>query len=387
MDIAIRGSLFSRTISEIDVRASITAQREKDVVSLWGKIADWFLGTKREAAKVALFRLAHADTLAQQLSSFSELKQYVAPARQDSLTWQISDNDPPVFRIGDFDIPCHAATENTMANLPAFDLEDRSRLLCSMRYDGQNVVSEYHHFAAGTLSLPESDRNADAVLAAQERFLNLTPSLLHALKLIGLDKNDVKGDFARDTSRAVERMVLQMAGDKDTAARAARNAENLSIFASNTNAMRTFNAPDTSISHSEAAQTRLELALFDNPLDAMRAIRLNALNLNKHVSTCDAALELLADHLKAGRLREANAAYTVFADQYPRYASYVADRVPALVLHHIWMGYLDHLGGPRLTNWQTRNPTWEDDGVQALFVGKLDTWAARALNAIRATAA
>ncbi|SUA92826.1 Uncharacterised protein [Pandoraea pulmonicola] len=272
-----------------------------------------------------------------------------------------------------------------MANLPPFDFEDRSRLLCSMRYDGQNVVSEYHHFAEGTLSLPESDRNADAVLAAQERFLNLTPCLIRALKLIGLDQNDVRGDFARDISRTVEHTVFQMAGDKDTAARAARNAENLSIFASNV--MRKANAPDTPISHSEAAQPGgLVLALIDNPLDAMRAIRLNALNSNKHVSTCGAALELLADRLKAGQLREANLAYTAFAEQYPRYAGYVANRVPALVLHHNWIGYLDNLGGPRLTNWQTRNPTWEDDGVQALFVGKLDTWAARALNSIRATA-
>ncbi|VVE24058.1 hypothetical protein PHO31112_03285 [Pandoraea horticolens] len=388
------------------------------MVSLWGKIADWVLGTKVEAAKVALFRLAHADTLAQQLSSFSELKQYVAPARQDSLTWQISDSDSPVFRIGDFDIPCHAATENTMANLPPFDLDDRCRLLCSMHYDGQNVVSEYHHFAAETLSLPESERNADAVLAAQERFVSLTPSLLRSLKLIGLDQNDVQGDFGRDISQTVERMVSQMTGDEDTAVRAARNAENLSIFASNI--MREVNAPDTSISRSDAAQTHgREPVPAGNSLAALRLraeysresmprsdatldllthlfkagnvladIQLRAKNSREGMSLSDATLEMIADLFKAGELREANFVYTVFADRYPGNARRVASVVPAKVLHHYWAGHLDYdyLGGKRVTTWQTQNPKWADDGVEALLAGTLDTWAERALAEIHRTA-
>ncbi|VVE23583.1 hypothetical protein PHO31112_03260 [Pandoraea horticolens] len=356
------------------------------MVSLWGKIADWVLGTKSEAAKVALFRLSHADTLAQQLSSFSELRQYVAPARQDSLTWQISDSDSPVFRIGDFDIPCHAATENTMANLPPFDLDDRCRLLCSMHYDGQNVVSEYHHFAAETLLLPESDGNADPVLAAQERFVSLTPSLLRSLKLIGLDQNDVQGNFARDIHQTVERMVSQMTGDKDTAVRAARNAENLSIFASNI--MREVNAPDTSISRSDAAQTHgREPVLIDSPLDAIRAIRLSALNSHEYLSPSAAALELLTNLLKAGQLREANFAYAAFAERYPRNARYVAGIVPAKVLNHYWMGHLDYLGSQRVPTWQAQNPKWADNGVEALLGGTLDTWAEQALAEIRMTAA
>ncbi|VVE52262.1 hypothetical protein PHO31112_04772 [Pandoraea horticolens] len=59
-------------------------------------------------------------------------------------------------------------------------------------------------FAVGTLL----DRNADSVLMAQGRFLNQTPALLNAIKLIGLDR------------------------DEDTAVRAARDADNLSILAS-----------------------------------------------------------------------------------------------------------------------------------------------------------
>jgi hypothetical protein len=377
MDILLTGSLYSRSISGSDIHTCVTARREKDVSSLWGKIADWFLGTKTEAAKVALFRLAHSDTLAQQLSSFSELKRYVAPARQDSLTWQISDNNPPVFRIGDFDIPCHAATEDTMANLPPFDLEDRSRLLCSMHYDGQNVVSEFHHFAAETLSLPESERNADAVLGAQERFLNLTPSLLHAMKLIGLHENDAQGDFARDIGETVEHMIFQMTGDEDTGVRAARNAENLSIFASDI--MRN-NAPDTPPPRSEAAQShgfgplptgnslaalrlraeysRESLLRSDATLDlptrlsktsrVLADIRLRAKDSREDTSLPDAALEMITNLFQAGELREANFVYAVFAEQYPGHANSVARLMPAEVLHHYrTAGDLDYdyLGG------------------------------------------
>ncbi|VVE54484.1 hypothetical protein PHO31112_04930 [Pandoraea horticolens] len=341
------------------------------MVSLWGKIADWFLGTKVEAAKVALFRLAHADTLAQQLTSFSELKRYVAPARQDLLTWQISDNDPPVFQIGDFEILCHAVTENTMANLPPFDLDDRARLLCSMHYDGQNVVSEYHYFAAQSLAFTE--RTPDAVRAAQERFLSLNPNLLRAVKLIGLDQNDVKGDFARDMSLTVERMVSQMTEDEDTTVRAARNAESLSIFATNSKRV-----PDPSMSHSDVA---LDPALLESTRAAIRFVRESS-------ARADAILQTLTERIKVGQLREANSVYAVFAERYPGNARRVAGIVPIKVFHHYWMGHLDydHLGDQRVTTWQTQNPKWEDDGVKALLGGTLDTWAEQALTEIRRTA-
>jgi hypothetical protein len=361
MDIRISGSLFSRSISENDIRASVTAQREKDVVSLWGKIADWFLGTKIEAAKVALFRLAHADTLAEQLSSFSELKRYAAPARQDLLTWQISDNDPPVFRIGDFDIPCHAATENTMANLPPFDLDDRARLLCSLHYDDQNVVSEYHYFAAQSLAFAE--RTPDAVRKAQERFLSLTPNLLRAVKLIGLDQNDVQGDFARDISRTVGRMVYQTTGDEDTTVRATRNAEDLSIFATNSKGI-------------------FDQALLESTLASVRFVR----DADAHTKDM---LQTLTDLLKAGQLREANSVYAVFAERYPGNARRAAKIVPNKVLHNYWISQNRHdygYPGQRLTTWLRHNPKWEDDGVKALLGGTLDTWAEQALTEIRRTA-
>ncbi|SUA92370.1 Uncharacterised protein [Pandoraea pulmonicola] len=262
-----------------------------------------------------------------------------------------------------------------MANLPPFDLEDRSRLLCSMHYDGQNVVSEFHHFAAETLSLPESDRNADAVLEAQERFLNLTPSLLHALKLIGLPENDVQGDFAREISETVEHMIFQMTGDEDTGVRAARNAENLLIFASDI--MRN-NAPDTPLPPSETVQSHgfgpfptgnslaalrlraeysresllrsdatLDLATrLSKARDVIADIQLRAKNSGEDVS--DAVLETITDLFQAGELHEANFVYAVFAERYPGNANHVASKMPPEVLHHYrTAGDLDadYLGG------------------------------------------
>ncbi|SUA89356.1 Uncharacterised protein [Pandoraea pulmonicola] len=279
-----------------------------------------------------------------------------------------------------------------MANLPPFNLDERSRLLSSMYYSGENVVAEFHRFAGESSSLTKSDRSADAVLADQERFLTLTPSLLRALKLIGVDKNDVKGDFARDIGQAVERMVLQWTGDEGTAARAARNAENLSIFASNANAVRTVNVPDTSYvsetldRRSDAAQLYgLDPALLDRPLDAIRAIRLKAQNSKEYLSPSAAALEWLGALCRAGLLHEANVAYTAFAKQYPRNANYVASIVPAKVLNHYWMSHLDHHGVQRSRVWQTEHPTWVDEGVQALHGGRLEKWAAQALDQIRMT--
>lgn len=223
----IGGSSCYSSIGVDDIYKCITAKREKDVTSLWGKIADWFIGTEKEAAKIALFRLSNADTAAQQLFAFSELKRYVAPAWQDSLTWQINANDYSAFRIGVCNIPCHVVTETDIEDPPAVDPDSACRLLCSMHYAAQNVVKDFHRFAVAH----SLDRTADLVLENQIRFLNHSPGLLDALRLIGLDKNDPQGDLAYETSQKVERMVYQMYGDDEIAAYAGRNAENLSIAA------------------------------------------------------------------------------------------------------------------------------------------------------------
>ncbi|AJC22322.1 hypothetical protein RO07_20835 [Pandoraea pulmonicola] len=220
----LSGTSCPRSIRENDIRTCIAARREKEVLSLCGKLADCFRWSNKEAAKVAIFRLAHASTAAQQLSFFSELKQYVAHGWQNSLTWQIRSDNPPIFRIGEVGIECCAPPENAAADHFVFDLEDTCRLLCSMHYDGDNVVSEFHRFAVKTMS----GRTADAVLAAQERFLDEAPNLLSAMKLIGLPQDH----SYREIGPTVERIIYEATGNVDAAARAGHNAVNLTFLAS-----------------------------------------------------------------------------------------------------------------------------------------------------------
>ncbi|WP_150623624.1 hypothetical protein [Pandoraea horticolens] len=219
----ISGSSCRRSIYENDIRACVTARHEKDVLSLCGKLADFFRWSNKEAAKVAIFRLAHEGTAAQQLSFFCELKQYVTNEWQNSLTWQIFSDNPPVFHIGEVGIRGCTVSEIAPTDHIVFDLEDTCRLLCSMHYDGSSVISEFHRFAVGTVA----GRSADSVLAAQERFLSDAPNLLSALKLIGLPQDH----SFRDIGPTVERMVHEMTGDVDAAARAAHNAVNLTYLA------------------------------------------------------------------------------------------------------------------------------------------------------------
>lgn len=216
-------------ITENDISACITANHEKEVTSLRGKIADWFLGTQKEAAKLALFRLARADTAAQQLALFAELKQYVSAAWQNLLTWQFDDNHGSCFKIGDSEIRCHDTTQDIVPeNRSAVNPGDVCRLLLSMKYAGNDIVLEFHDFAVGNLP----DRTADSVLSKQEEFLKQNPALLGALKLIGLNQNDGQGDFAFDIYQYVEKWIYQITRDDDKSARAAWNAQNLSILVS-----------------------------------------------------------------------------------------------------------------------------------------------------------
>ncbi|MET4860418.1 hypothetical protein [Morganella morganii] len=215
-------------ITENDISACITANHEKEVTSLRGKIADWFLGTQKEAAKLALFRLGRADTAAQQLALFAELKQYVSAAWQNLLTWQFDDNHGSCFKIGDSEIRCHDTTQEIVPeNRSTVNPGDVCHLLLSMKYAGNDIVSEFHHFSVGS----EPDRAADSVLSSENEFLKQNPALLGALKLIGLNQDDSQDDFPRAVYQHVKKWVYQITRDDDKSARAAGNARNLSILA------------------------------------------------------------------------------------------------------------------------------------------------------------
>ena len=220
------------TISENDLLLCAKAKKEKEVTSLWGKIVDWFIGTNKEAAKVALFRLLNADTAVQQLASFSELRQYVSPAHQDLLTWKFDSNNNSFFKIGSTDIILRTSSSaEALEEYDEVNLEDACHLLCSMKYTDHDIVTEFHSFAVGELA----ERNADSVIEKQKIFLIQNPCLLRALRLLGLHKNDPHGDFSYEIHQKVNSIIYQITGDDDKSFRAARNAENLSILVSTIN--------------------------------------------------------------------------------------------------------------------------------------------------------
>ncbi|WP_087686614.1 hypothetical protein [Pandoraea sp. PE-S2R-1] len=216
-----------RTLDAAQIRLCVSAKYERDVTSLWGRIKDYFLGTCKEDAKVTLFRLAHAETGADQFEAFRRLTDLVAPSRDDLLTWHVSEKPSCAFQIGDFTLP---AKQDWMSFAqfgdPGLTLEDKARLLLLMRYNGQQVVTHFHEFGVGAML----DRNADSVLHAQSVFLANAPELCHALAVLGLHRNDEHGNFADDLNQTVERVLDRTVNDGNATARAGRNAENLSIL-------------------------------------------------------------------------------------------------------------------------------------------------------------
>ncbi|WP_063657507.1 hypothetical protein [Candidatus Arsenophonus triatominarum] len=60
-EIRLEGALFNRVINDYDISKIQSATNRSDVESLWGKIIDWFCGTRKEEAKKALFDIIHND--------------------------------------------------------------------------------------------------------------------------------------------------------------------------------------------------------------------------------------------------------------------------------------------------------------------------------------
>ncbi|VVE45123.1 hypothetical protein PPN31114_04369 [Pandoraea pneumonica] len=223
------GKYGSRTLDAAHVDACVTAKSEKDVTSLWGRIKDYFLGTHKEEAKLALFQLAHAANAVEQFEAFWRLNQLVEPTHSDLLNWNLSVNEPCTFQVGEHIFPTTPDWSRFIQfGWSEMELDDTARLLGTLRFNGDNVLAQFHQFGVGELN----DRNADTVLLAQTRFLAGQYELYLAMTLLGLGNNDADGNFAFDLNEMVTRRVFDATGDDDVAARAGRNAENLSILTS-----------------------------------------------------------------------------------------------------------------------------------------------------------
>lgn len=214
-----------RTLSAQAIDTCTRARSEAEVRSLWGRIKDWFLGTHKEDAKLAIFRLANAPNAQAQFDAFLELIGYVAPAHRDQLHFCVGENEAPAFRVADHRIEVKDDWRGLTAS-ETLTPDDTARLLLSLRYQDLPVATEFHDFGVGLLH----DRTADSVLNSQWLYLVRSPELVRALEWFGLHRNDAEGDFAYQVDRQVEKTYFETCANDEAAARAGRNAMNLAII-------------------------------------------------------------------------------------------------------------------------------------------------------------
>lgn len=79
--IILQGSLLNREISSTEIEAIKSAKSINDVGSIWGKIADWFCGTKKEEAKASLFKLLNNQ--GNTIEEFKSLRNMASAAYKD----------------------------------------------------------------------------------------------------------------------------------------------------------------------------------------------------------------------------------------------------------------------------------------------------------------
>lgn len=125
-------------------------------------------------------------------------------------------------------------------------------------------------------------------------------------------------------------------------------------------------------------ENNISVAVVDSTLAAIRAQ-----NSREFTSPSGATLELLTDLLRAGAVRDANAAYLMFTKAHPGNALHVAGQIPGKVLNRYLLSKLDFRGTERFMAWQKKRPDWTDEVQNALEHFALDAWADRAVEEIR----
>lgn len=126
-------------------------------------------------------------------------------------------------------------------------------------------------------------------------------------------------------------------------------------------------------------ENNISVAVVDSTLDAI-----HAQNSRVFTSPSGATLELLTNLLRAGAVRDANAAYLMFAKAHPGNARHVAGQIPGKVLNRYLLSKLDFRGADRFIAWQKERTGWADDVLHALEHFALDAWADRVVEEIRA---
>ncbi|WP_150577115.1 hypothetical protein [Pandoraea aquatica] len=200
-------------------------------MSVWGQIKDFFLGTHMEAAQLALFRLAHPKNMDEQLSAFTELLRYVAPADLYRLHWNLSSHEVLGFQIGDHVFaPAHDAADY-MKHAAWMDFEDSCRLLLTLRFDGYNVLTGCDYFGLQLYDLSDTP-NCSATLERCKTQLRAMPTLLDALQIMRLHLEKQLPGLSTRVKAAINALMFEINGiEAPFTGEIGRNAEQLSKLA------------------------------------------------------------------------------------------------------------------------------------------------------------
>ncbi|MDD2051495.1 hypothetical protein NPS46_02900 [Pseudomonas putida] len=88
--IVFEGSWYDRSISDAEFAAIKDAKDIRDVTSVWGRIQDWFCGTRKEEAKQALFIFLNEEREgSERLAAFNMLYKQVAGPYKDNFDCKI----------------------------------------------------------------------------------------------------------------------------------------------------------------------------------------------------------------------------------------------------------------------------------------------------------
>ncbi|MGL5126940.1 MAG: hypothetical protein ACRC7D_01885 [Aeromonas popoffii] len=97
--IGLDGTRFNRTINQDEISSIASATSVDNVSSIWGRIADWFCGTKKEEAKKELFGLLHNDSGLQRVEHFTKLRDISSPAYKDNFHYEASHGENGLFNV------------------------------------------------------------------------------------------------------------------------------------------------------------------------------------------------------------------------------------------------------------------------------------------------
>lgn len=202
--IALAGH-FERTIDSDKIGRYASAPSEKELTSLWGRIKDFFMGTHKEDAKLAIFRLANAQDTETQFRAFADLTRYVSPEHGSVLKWNIASAHGLDFQIGGDRIMMQTDAEAFLQQSPALSIEDSCRVLMTLTHDDHRVIEGMSH-AGLHLDLLGPDATPAQLHKAARGHMFGMPALLDAMHVLGMHRdseqmriNPFVTDFVRET--------------------------------------------------------------------------------------------------------------------------------------------------------------------------------------------